>query len=153
MQRFRPFIKYGLPYKRQDGGTVVVSEALENPDAKFTARQARELGMQNYGYTRAQYQTALENAYNALYNQGFRGRELRRQARILASGTVGLHKEIANAAPVEKPAVILEEMPRPTAEAVPVVEQAPVVVSATPRTDGTVVVKEEPKNEVVIDKT
>ena len=109
--------------------------------------------MQNYGYTRAQYQTALENAYNALYNQGFRGKELRRQARILASGTVGLHKEIANTIPVEKPAAILEEMPRPTVEATPVIEQAPVVVSATPRTGGAVVVKEKPKNEVVIDTT
>lgn len=67
----------------QDGGEV--TEAANG--VRLTRRQARDLSKQNKGYSNSQYATAYYNALDALRrNSDLRGRDLRNQARIMASG-------------------------------------------------------------------
>ena len=67
----------------QDGGEV--TEAANG--VRLTRRQARDLSKQNKGYSNSQYTTAYYNALDALRrNSDLRGKDLRNQARIMASG-------------------------------------------------------------------
>lgn len=67
----------------QDGGEV--TEAANG--VRLTRRQARDLSKQNKGYSNSQYATAYANAIDTLRrNSDLRGRDLRNQARIMASG-------------------------------------------------------------------
>lgn len=67
----------------QDGGEV--TEAANG--VRLTRRQARDLSKQNKGYSNSQYTTAYYNALDALRrNSDLRGKDLRNQARIIASG-------------------------------------------------------------------
>lgn len=67
----------------QDGGEV--TEAANG--VQLTRRQARDLSRQNKGYNNSQYATAYANAIDALRrNSDLRGKDLRNQARIMASG-------------------------------------------------------------------
>lgn len=54
----------------------------------LTRREARQQAKQNRGYNRGQFQTAMENAKDALRrNSDLRGRELRQTARRMVAGT------------------------------------------------------------------
>ena len=68
---------------QQNGGEV--TEAANG--IRLTRRQARDLSKQNKGYNNNQYITAYYNALDSLRrNSNLRGRDLRNQARIMASG-------------------------------------------------------------------
>ena len=77
---------------QQDGGEV--TEAANG--VRLTRRQARDLSKQNKGYNNNQYITAYYNALDSLRrNSNLRGKDLRNQARIMASGiSVGDNSQI-----------------------------------------------------------
>ena len=68
---------------QQDGGEVTET----SNGVRLTRRQAMDLSKQNKGYNNNQYITAYYNALDSLRrNSTLRGRDLRNQARIMASG-------------------------------------------------------------------
>lgn len=90
------FDQNGVPTK-QDGGLVLEQLPGHDVDTRLTRRQARDLAALNQGYSGEQFQYAMDNAMNALRNQGLRGRELRERAREMAAGINPTERSIASA--------------------------------------------------------
>ena len=117
MQRIRPFIKNGVPYK-QEGGIVYTDLPGHDVDTRLTRRQARELARANgMSENNEQFAFAMANAMNAARAMGLRGAEARQRAREMAAGIKPTERSI-----IDKPTELNVSAP---------VLNAPAVITAS----------------------
>lgn len=96
MQRIRPFVKNGIPYK-QEGGIVYTDLPGHDIDTRLTRRQARELARANrMSENNEQFSFAMANAMNAARAMGLRGAEARQRAREMVAGISPVERSIVN---------------------------------------------------------